>query len=350
MVVFAGWEMPMQFTGIVAEHTAVRTRAGLFDVSHMGEIEFVGPGAFEFLQGLVTNDLTRIAPGQALYTPMTNDAGGCLDDLVIYRLEPERFLAVVNAANTAKDMAWFRDHAPPAAVTITDRSAEVALLALQGPLAEAVLQPLTRANLSGLRRFRFFVNVVAGVRCLVSTTGYTGEDGFELYTRATDAIKLWDAILEAGRAHQVLPCGLGARDTLRLEAALPLYGHELVEDITPLEAGLSAFVKLTKGPFPGWEVLRRQAEDGPPRMLCGLRLTERGGVPRQGYPVWSGDRTAGIVTSGTMSPTLREPVALAMMERGAAGSLAVDIRGRRVAAELVPLPFYRRPTVRARKS
>ncbi|MCL6547935.1 MAG: glycine cleavage system aminomethyltransferase GcvT [Alicyclobacillus sp.] len=347
-VEFAGWEMPVQFRGILEEHAAVRSRAGLFDVSHMGELEVSGPAALAFLQRMVTNDVGKLKPGAAMYTLLTYPDGGCVDDLLVYCLKPDRYLLVVNAANTDRDRDWLRSNQAGEQLQIRDCSAEWALLALQGPLARAVLARLTDADVSALRRFRFVSGQVAGVPCLISRTGYTGEDGFELYipfgADADRPIRVWEALLAEGAAEGVLPCGLGSRDTLRMEAALPLYGHELTPEITPVEAGLTAFIRWDKGPFVGREPLWEQAQSGPARMLCGLRLLERG-IPRAGYPVWSAQGPAGHVTSGTMSPTLKVPIAMALVQREAAGPgsvLEVDVRGKRIPAEVVPLPFYRR--------
>jgi aminomethyltransferase len=342
MVEFGGWEMPVQYRGILEEHRAVRTDAGVFDVSHMGEFRFRGAGALDLLQRLITNDAAALAVGQALYTPMCYPDGGTVDDCVVYRTGGADYLMVVNAANIERDLAWVREAAsavPDSAVE--DRSAETALLAVQGPRAAERLGPLTDAHLASLPRFGFVDGVrVAGVRCLVARTGYTGEDGFELFCQAEEAPHLWEAVLDQG----VQPCGLGARDTLRLEAALPLYGHELSPEINPLEARLAPFVKFEKGDFLGRDALLRVKAEGPRRRLAGLVLAGRA-VARQGHRVLAGGRPVGSVTSGTFSPTLGRPVALALVEAELARpgeALAVEIRGREAPAEVVRLPFYRR--------
>lgn len=353
LVPFAGWEMPVEYSGILEEHRAVRARAGLFDVSHMGQILVEGPGALPLLQRALTNDLAGAAPGRAVYSPMCRADGGVIDDLIALRLGPERFLLVVNAANRKKDFLWLSGLArevPGAA--LNDLSDDRALLALQGPAAEAVLAavaggPEAGAALAALRPFRCLEHFrAAGVPCLVSRTGYTGEDGFEISCRAEDAERLWNALMNAGAPRGLVPAGLGARDTLRLEAALPLYGHELSEDTNPLEARLDRFVRLDKpGGFVGSDALARVAAAGPQRLLAGLEARERGGIPRSGYPVRQGGRAVGEVTSGSFAPTLGRAVALALVEAPLAApgtALAVEIRGRELPAEVVPIPFYRR--------
>jgi aminomethyltransferase len=342
MVAFGGWEMPVHYRGILEEHRAVRGAVGLFDVSHMGEVELSGPRAGAACQALGTNDVRRLADGQVQYTLLCREDGGVVDDVTLYRHGPERFLFCVNAANVAKDLAWIRDHAGGA--TVTDRSDETGLLALQGPRAAAVLARLTAVALGGLRRFRFAAGEVAGVPAVISRTGYTGEDGFELSVAAERTAALWAALLEAGRPAGIEPVGLGARDTLRLEAALPLYGNELDDSVTPLQAGLARFAPLDGEDFIGRLALLRERENGSPRRLVGLEM--RGaGIARHGYPVLAADAPAGRVTSGTRSPTLGRAIALAYVEpaHAAAGTdLAVEIRGRAVAARVVPTPFYRR--------
>lgn len=343
---FGGFDMPVQFSGIIAEHQAVRTRAGLFDVSHMGEFEVTGSGARGYLQQLMTNDISRIVPGMAMYSPMTFEHGGTVDDLLIYCFSETRFWTVVNAGNIAKDWDWM-NHALAGRedVQLVNRSEEIALLALQGPLALGILQPFVEHNLEAIPYYRFVECTVDGdVPTVVSRTGYTGEDGFELYVPAGYAVRLWKRILDAA-PDDVLPCGLGARDTLRLESRLPLYGHELTDEINPLEAGLSPFVKLDCGPFIGREKLSEVKDNGVARRVVGLRMRDKG-IPRQGYAVQLDGRDVGIVTSGTMSPTLKEPIALVLVEPVAAKigtELTVDIRGRRAAAVVCKTPFYRRP-------
>jgi len=345
MVEFGGWEMPVQFSSIKEEHEAVRTRAGLFDVSHMGEITVRGRGSLAFLQKLMTNDVAKLRPGRAQYTLMCDENGGTMDDLLIYQKGEDDYLLVVNAANTEKDFAWLSEHAD-GDVELEDVSAETAQLALQGPAAERVLQKLTDVDLSALRPFSFQDGVeVAGAKTLVSRTGYTGEDGFEIYCQAEDAITLWEAILTAGAEDGVLPCGLGARDTLRFEACLPLYGQELSATISPLEAGLGFAVKTEKeAPFIGQEALKRQKDAGPPRRLVGIEMIDKG-IPRHGYVVFAGGEEVGFVTTGTQSPTLKKNIGLALVKAEAAAvgqEVEVDIRGKRLKATIVPTPFYKR--------
>jgi len=346
---FGGWEMPVQFSSILLEHEAVRQRVGLFDVSHMGEFEVSGPQALKFLQHLVTNDIARLQPGMAMYSPMTYETGTCIDDLLVYCMSAERFWVVVNAGNIEKDFAWMTAHQSDFEVELQNKSEEIALLALQGPKAQEVLQSLTTVDLETLAYYRFVEGEIGQVHAIISRTGYTGEDGFEFYIRAQDAGDLWGMLLESGAEQGIVPCGLGCRDTLRLEARLPLYGHELTDQITPLEAGLGMFVKFDKGDFVGREALALQKETGVPRKVVGIELTERG-IPRADYRVFlSGQvaaREVGFVTSGTMSPTLKTPIGLALVEReyGEIGrELEVEIRGKRIAAKVIRTPFYKRP-------
>jgi aminomethyltransferase len=347
MTDFHGWWMPIDYGSIVDEHRAVRTAAGLFDVSHMGEVRVEGPGAGAFLNGLLTNRMDNLAVGRARYSPMTDESGGTIDDLMVYRLADEDYLVVVNASNAEGDYAWIAAQAEGrAGVGVRDQSAEIAEVALQGPRAAAVLDRMTEpaGQASALGRFRCARAVVAGKQALLARTGYTGEDGFEVYTSASDAVPVWQAILREGGADGVVPAALGARDTLRLEAALPLYGQELTREVSPLAAGLERFVRLDKA-FVGRDALQREMDAGVPRRVAGLRLLERG-VPRTGYPVLDAEgRRVGEVTSGVLSPTLGDPVALALVPAALAepGSrLAVEIRGRAVAAEVVSTPFYHR--------
>src|SRR5262245_4742216 len=302
LVEFAGWEMPLSYGSAIEEHHAVRRRCGLFDVSHMGEIELRGPAAQALCQELTVNDVSRLGDGDGQYTVLCNERGGVLDDLVLFRLAAERFLLVVNAANTAADLAWIEQHAP-ADVSVLDRSAELALLALQGPEAERALRTLTALDLTALRPFTMREAIVAGVDAQVSRTGYTGEDGFEILLPGADARPVWDALLAAVRRGEGLPAGLAARDTLRLEAGLPLCGTDMDADTTPLEAGIAWVVKLRKAHFVGRNALASQAAAGPERRLVGLRLDEPG-IPRHGNAVWQGGARVGTVTSGTKSPTL----------------------------------------------
>jgi aminomethyltransferase len=342
-VEFAGWEMPVVYSGATDEHRAVREHCGLFDVSHMGEIEVSGPEAEALCQELTVNDVARLRIGDGQYTVFCNPEGGVLDDLIVFRLGAARYLLVVNAATTATDLAWVEERNGGRA-TVVDRSAELALLALQGPEAEVALRTLTALELPALRPFTAVEAPVAGRRTLVSRTGYTGEDGFELMADAGDAPHLWEAVLDAARRRGGLPAGLGARDTLRLEAGLPLCGTDMDAGTTPLEAGLGWVVKLRKGEFVGRHALARQAAEGVPRLLVGIELDESG-IPRHGCPVWRDGERVGTVTSGAKAPTLGRCIALAYVERSAAARetpVAVEIRGRRLPGRVVARPFYRR--------
>lgn len=343
MVEFAGWEMPVQYRGVIDEHVAVRTRAGLFDVSHMGEIEIRGPGALELCQKISANDVSRIRPQQAQYNLLMNAQGGVVDDVIFYKIEPNYFLICVNASNSDKDFAWIQEHAE-GNVALENASSRYAQLALQGPLAEKILQPLTSLRLDEIKSFFFACGDISSIRCLVARTGYTGEDGFELYCESVEAERLWNVLLESGAPAGLEPAGLGARDTLRLEKAYPLYGHELDDTTTPLEAGLEWVTKLAKGPFVGREVLLKQKEEGIRRKLVGLELLEPG-IARSEYVLFKNGRSIGRVTSGTRSPTLGKAIALAYVaieEAALDNTIEVEIRGRRARAKIVPLPFYRR--------
>ena len=343
MVGFAGWDMPVQYSGIIDEHRAVRNRAGLFDVSHMGEIEVRGAGALEFCQRISANDVARMNVSQAQYNLLLNENGGVVDDVIFYRREAERFLVCVNAANSDKDFSWMRGQAGTD-VEVSDVSARYAQLALQGPLAEKILQRLTALDLGGLKSFGFEVANVASARCIVSRTGYTGELGFELYCLPEAAESLWVALLEAGAPDGLMPAGLGARDTLRLEKGYPLYGHELDDTTTPLEAGLNWVVKLSKPLFMGREALLRQNSEGVKRRLIGMELLEPG-IARSGFSLYLNGRVVGRVTSGTKSPTLGKSIALGYVSREVARdgeNVEVEIRGRKTRAKIVSLPFVRR--------
>lgn len=344
MVEFGGWLMPLQYTGIIEEHRGVRGSAGLFDVSHMGEIVIKGNDAFKLVQKLITNDASRARGDCVIYSPMCYPDGGVVDDLLVYPRDGREYLLVVNAANKDKDLAWIRENAVDLAVEIEDVSAATAQLALQGPKALEILQPLTEGALVSLGYYRWTRGRVLGVDCLISRTGYTGEDGFELYFAAEAAPHLWRQLLAAGKEKGLVAAGLGARDTLRLEAALPLYGHELGPDISPLEAGLERFVCLDKGDFNGRETLAAQQEEGIQRRLVGLIMIDRG-VPRQGYSITAGGREIGVVTSGSYAPSLEKNIALALVTAGTISTGAeveVSIRGRLNRAVVVNLPFYRR--------
>lgn len=345
LVSFGGFVMPLHYGSILEEHRAVRERAGLFDVSHMGEIEVSGPQAVQLVEELVTNRVSALTVGQALYTPMCREDGTVIDDLLVYRLSPSSLVLVVNAANTARDLQWIGAQAErfPRA-RVRDISEATALLSVQGPRAAQIIRPLCDDDPHGLAPFTFRRTRVAGAQTLVSRTGYTGEDGFELYADAPAAASLWRAILEAGRAQGLEPVGLGARDTLRFEARLALYGQELDDTTNPLEAGLKPFVKLDKPGFVGREALLVVAERGPGRRLVGLELVEPG-IARHGYPIFDGEQEVGVVTSGMLSPTLGRAMGLGYVpsDRTEPGRpIAVGIRGRRVQARIVRTPFYRR--------
>jgi aminomethyltransferase len=342
MVEFAGWDMPVQYSGLLDEHEAVRTRAGLFDVSHMGEVVFRGPKALPALNRIFTNDLSRVADGQAQYGCLCREDGGIVDDVVIYRRSAEDLLVCVNAGNRQKDHEWLRDHAGGAQVT--NESDDWVQLALQGPRAQAILQPLTGADLAGLKTFHFVDGDVGGVACTIARTGYTGEDGFELFCRPAHGVKLWRALVEAGQAEGLLPAGLGARDTLRLEVAYRLYGSDMDDATTPLEAGLGWVVKLDKGEFVGRDALLRQKAAGLSRKLVGFVLTDPG-IARHGFDVLHDGEKVGVVTSGTKSPTVKTSIGLAYVPPALAAegsTFAVDIRGRPAAAQVVKTPFYTR--------
>ncbi len=338
---FGGWDLPVQFAGIKAEHEAVRTDAGLFDVSHMGEILVKGPDSTSYLQYLLTNDIEKIKIGKAQYNIMCYETGGTVDDLVVYKKSETEYILVVNAANTDKDFEWMVKNIR-GDVSVTNVSSEYGQLALQGPNAEKILAKLTDVDLSSISFFGFVEDAdVAGVKTIISRSGYTGEDGFEIYMPSADAGKVFEAILAEG----VAPIGLGARDTLRLEAVLALYGQELSKDITPLEAGLNFAVKLKKeADFIGKEALIKQKEAGLNRKLVGIELIERG-IPRHDYPVFLNEEEIGIVTSGTQSPTLGTNIGLALIDTAyteIGQEVEVGIRNKKIKAKIVPTPFYKR--------
>lgn len=340
---FGGWELPVQFSSIKEEHDAVRNRAGLFDVSHMGEIFVEGPDALSYLQNLLSNDISKIQVGSAQYNAMCYETGGVVDDLLAYRLGENQYLLCVNAANIEKDYEWMLSQ-KSGDVVITNRSDEYAQIALQGPLAEEILQTLTSENLNDIKYFKFKDNVVvAGHQVLVSRSGYTGEDGFEIYGQPAAVIELWDEILEAGKDKGVVPAGLGARDTLRFEACLPLYGQELSKDITPLEAGIGFAVKLTTD-FIGRDALAAQKEEGLKRKLVGVEMTGKG-IPRHGYKVFKEGEEIGEVTTGTQSPMTKRNIGLALVDASKVEigtEVEIEIRGKLISAIVVETPFYKR--------
>jgi aminomethyltransferase len=348
MVDFAGWEMPVQYTSIIQEHQAVRQAAGLFDIAHMGRMKFTGPDACRFLDHLLTNDVTRLKPGEIRYALVTNEAGGILDDVLVYRFE-SFYLLVVNASNRLKIVDWIAAHRAGFDVTVDDVTTQTFMLAVQGPRALEILLPHVNADIGGLAYYAGCEAVICGRPGIVSRTGYTGEDGFECVVEASDGLDVWHALLAGSREIGLQACGLGARDTLRLEAAMPLYGHELDETIDPLTAGLSFAVKLKAGDFIGKAALVavkgaaiKEADSRKERV--GLVLSGKR-IAREGAPVFIAGRAAGRVTSGTFSPTLEKPIAMAYVDADVAqvGAAAeIDIRGKREPATLVNLPFYKR--------
>ncbi len=341
MVDFAGWEMPVQYRSILEEHKAVRRTAGLFDVSHMGEVDVTGPGARSFLNHLVTNDVDKLFPGRVLYTPMCYPHGGVVDDLLIYQRTAESYFLCINAGNIDKDLAWLREQAGGYDVKIDDRSADYGLVALQGPLASAILQAVTGAKLDRIGYYHFVEGTVAGVNCLLSRTGYTGEDGFELYHAQGESVALTEALVTAGQPHGLELAGLGARDSLRLEAGYPLYGHELSESISPLTAGLGWTVKLKKSAaFVGQEALARQKEAAGVESVVYFKTGDRRIVRAETPVVDSVGRSVGRVLSGTLSPLLNEAIGSALIVRDAVDAeLRVDIRGTLVRLNRVTPPF-----------
>ncbi|TVP58643.1 MAG: glycine cleavage system aminomethyltransferase GcvT [Gemmatimonadales bacterium] len=350
MVPFAGWMMPVQYpTGIQAEHRAVRSAAGLFDVSHMGEFHVSGPGAVAFLQRVAVNDAGRLDIGQAQYSALCHHDGTVIDDLLVYRLADTEFLLVVNAANLAGDLAWLQGHTSAFDVSLEDQSDAWGLLALQGPRSSEILEQITDLDLDSVGYYRFVRGEVDGVPMIVARTGYTGEDGFELYLPADEAPAVWTRVLGAGEDHGLIPCGLGSRDSLRLEVGYPLYGNDLDREHTALEAGLGWIVKFDReGDFIGRDALAAQKQSGLKRRLVGLRLKGRG-FPRPGYPVVSGGKRVGEVTSGTLSPSLGVGIALAYLPTGLASpdtEVAVEIRDRAVPGTVTRPPFYRDGSIR----
>jgi aminomethyltransferase len=348
LVPFAGYDMPVQYrSGIIAEHNAVRKFAGLFDVSHMGEIEVSGPQALDLVQYVTTNDASKLEYGQAQYSVMCREDGGAIDDCIVYKLK-DRYMVVVNASNRVKDRDWMSHHAQKFDCEVVDRSDDVALIALQGPRAERILAKLTDHNLEAIRYYHFDEGDVDGTAAIISRTGYTGEDGFELYLPASAAVNVWRRLLEVGASEGLTPAGLGARDSLRLEMGYALYGNDIDEKRTPLEAGLGWVTKLDKGDFLGGDALRKLKEQGVRQKLVGFVLKEKG-FPRHGYEIRADGQGVGEVTSGTVSPSLEQGVGLAYVasESSKAGTpIQVMVRDKAVAAEIARAPFYKNGSVK----
>jgi aminomethyltransferase len=346
MVPFAGWDMPVEYSGLISEHLAVRKAAGLFDVSHMGELEVEGPGALAFLQRVTSNDVAKLVDGQAQYSSLPLANGAPADDIIVYRRSAERFLLVANASNVDKDYKWLLSQQRGAA-ELKNRSDDYALFALQGPRAQAILQPLATVDLASLEYYHFAEGQLEGQPATISRTGYTGEDGFEIFVAPDHAPTLWKRLVEVGGPQGLLPAGLGARDTLRLEARMCLYGMDMDETTTLVEAGLGWIVSLdpAKGDFPGRSVLEAQKKTGPPRKLVGFEVLGRG-IARHGYSVSVNHQSVGAVTSGTYAPFLQKNIGLCYLPAANATvgtDLEIDVRGRPVSARVVPTPFYKRP-------
>jgi aminomethyltransferase len=350
MVDFGGWDMPVEYSGLIAEHIAVRTGVGLFDVSHMGEIQFRGPGSLDAVQHISMNDASKLAIGQAHYSALLTPAGTFVDDILVHKLSDNDYLLVVNAGTSDKDFSWIHQHMQPFRTHVSNYSPHYSQLAIQGPRALETLAKLTSTDLAAIKNYRFTWGEVNGVNnVLIARTGYTGEDGFEIYFPSDPATgeKMWDAILLAGAEFGIIPCGLGARNTLRLEAGMSLYGHEISEDTTVFEAVLDRFCKLDKGSdFIGREALLAAKDQPLPRKLVGLEVIERG-IARDGYRVLDlAGTTIGVVTSGSPAPFLKKNIALAYVppQHSELGTeLAVEIRNAPVKARVVPVPFYKRP-------
>ena len=345
MVEFGGWDMPVEYSGIADEHNAVRTRAGLFDVSHMGELEIAGRDALQAVQHITSNDAAKLSIGQIQYSALTTPQGTFVDDVLVYKLADEHFMLVVNASNIIKDFNWITEHVASFEDAIAvNTSSRYALLALQGPAAADVLQTLTGVNLAPIKYYWFMTGEVANVRCTISRTGYTGEDGFEVFVPPASADRVWTAILDSGRGAGVIPAGLGARDTLRLEASMRLYGNDMDESTTVVEADLGWIVGWKKPEFLGRDVLQHQKADGARRKLVGFEMLDRA-IGRHGYDVYVDGAHAGTVTSGTQTPFLKKAIGMAYVpsDRTAPGTeFEIDIRGRRAKARVVPMPFYKR--------
>ena len=345
MVDFGGWDMPVQYTaGVIAEHMATREKAGLFDVSHMGEIWVEGEDAIRFVNRITTNDVTKLVDGQAHYSALTNERGGVVDDLLVYRFDQDKLLLVVNASTTDKDWDWITSHKRDENITLTNASADYCQIAVQGPLALEIAQHFTDVNLSEIRYYHFTVDKFNGTDAIISRTGYTGEDGFEIYADKDEAVRLWNDFLEYGERFGILPAGLAARNTLRLESAMSLYGNELGDDISPLEANLGWICKLNKGDFIGREPMAKLKEDGLKKKLVGFEMIDRG-IARDHFDVYVGDEKVGYVTSGSPAPYLKKNIGLAFVppEFAKTGQeITIDVRGKKLAAQVVPTPFYKR--------
>jgi aminomethyltransferase len=348
MVDFGGWNMPVQYTaGVIGEHMRTRTQAGLFDVSHMGEIWVEGEDAIPFVNRLTTNDVTKLVDGQAHYSALTNENGGVVDDLLVYRFDQDKLLLVVNASTTDKDWDWITSHKGDENITLTNASADYCQIAVQGPLAKIILEKLTDTDLEEIKYYHFTTGLVDGVDAIISRTGYTGEDGFEVYAPTEAARQIWDKLLEAGyygTETGILPAGLAARNTLRLEAGMSLYGHELSDEITTLEANLAWITKLQKGEFTGSEKIASQKENGLKRRLVGFEMTERG-IARDDFDVYVNGDKVGYVTSGSPAPFLQKNIGFAFVPVEFANvgqELKIDVRGKQLSAQVVPVPFYKR--------
>jgi aminomethyltransferase len=341
---FEGWALPVQYSGIIDEHINVRNRVGLFDVSHMGEISVKGKCAGEFVQKLITNNVSILREGRIIYSPICNDGGGIVDDVMVYRISGEYYLLVVNASNTEKDFRWMVEKKIHG-VSIENFSYDISQLAVQGPCSEKVLSQITDFAISDLGYFCFKDNVsISKTRALISRTGYTGEDGFEIYCSPENAKYLWEDVMEAGEKYCIKPAGLGARDTLRFEACMPLYGHELTDDINPLEAGLERYVRMEKDEFIGRSALLKMVKIGVPRRRIGLRMMDKG-IPRKGNSVFKDNEQIGRVTSGSYSPTLGNNFGMAIVRSSDAviGDLIdINVRGKMLKAEIIDMPFYKR--------
>lgn len=345
IVPFAGWEMPIEFKGITEEHKMVRASAGIFDVSHMGEIEVKGKDAEAFCQKICTNDISKLEDNQILYSFMCYENGTVVDDILVYKFSRDDFMLVVNAGNISKDYEWIESHAAGYEVNINNISDSIGQVAIQGPKAEAILQKFTETDLSEIKFFYALRNVdIKGINTIVSRTGYTGEDGFEIYCEAKDSVKLWKLILKESSEEDIIPIGLGARDTLRFEANLPLYGNELSDEITPIEAGYGYFVKLDKDDFIGKEALMAQKSGGLKRKIVGFELLDKR-ISRHGYEVYSENDKIGVVTTGYQSPTLQKSIGLALIDAQYAAlgnEIYIDIRNKKVPAKIVSRSFYKK--------